>query len=305
MNDFGFPLKPPNHPRYLNTEFVGHTYPTKTIDNKERLTEHMLRHARIHNQLASDPQYAGGLGWCAFDYNTHARLSEAATASATTASPTFSANPSPRRDFTSRNAIPRTKSCSSRRSTGRAATSRSDLRRRWSARIAIILSSILRTSWWRKPIQTKPSLPIFAIRRFLVDLKHVVDHWGDLRIEGYLNSKLAITKTLSGRGIDQKFVLLPDDTSLHADGADTTRVVLRVTDEYGAIRPLANDSIKLVLEGPAEIIGDNPFALIGGTGAVWIRSKEQAGTARLTATHPRLGTQQVSFEIAASSQETV
>ena len=27
MNDFGFPLKPPNHPRYLNTEFVGHTYP--------------------------------------------------------------------------------------------------------------------------------------------------------------------------------------------------------------------------------------------------------------------------------------
>ena len=37
MNDFGFPLKPPNHPRYLNTEFVGHTYPTKTIDQLERL----------------------------------------------------------------------------------------------------------------------------------------------------------------------------------------------------------------------------------------------------------------------------
>src|SRR5580692_9952681 len=63
MNDFGFPLKPPNHPRYLNTEFVGHTYPTKTIDQVERLTEHTLRHARIHNQLASDAQYAGGIGW--------------------------------------------------------------------------------------------------------------------------------------------------------------------------------------------------------------------------------------------------
>ncbi len=72
MNDFGFPLKPPNHPRYLNTEFVGHTYPTKTIDQIERLQEHMLRHARIHDQLASNPQYAGGIGWCAFDYNTHA-----------------------------------------------------------------------------------------------------------------------------------------------------------------------------------------------------------------------------------------
>ncbi|MGC2802549.1 MAG: hypothetical protein WCA41_12005, partial [Candidatus Acidiferrum sp.] len=140
---------------------------------------------------------------------------------------------------------------------------------------------------------------------FSVDLRHLIDHWGDLRIEGYLNGKLAITKTLSGRGIDQKFTLLPDDTRLSADGADTTRVVLRVTDEFGAIRPFANDSVKLVLEGPAEIIGDNPFALIGGTGAVWIRAKEQAGTARLTATHPRLGTQQVSFEILASPPEVV
>ena len=74
MNDFGFPLKKPNHPLYLNTEFVGHTFPTKTTDDDERQREHTLRHARIHNQLASDPQYAGGIGWCAFDYNTHSNF---------------------------------------------------------------------------------------------------------------------------------------------------------------------------------------------------------------------------------------
>ena len=74
MNDFGFPLKAPNHPRYLNTEFVGHTYPTKNIDSMERLREHTIRHARVHDQLASNPQYAGGIGWCAFDYNTHANF---------------------------------------------------------------------------------------------------------------------------------------------------------------------------------------------------------------------------------------
>jgi beta-galactosidase len=74
INDFGFPLKKPNHPKYLNTEFVGHTYPTKTTDDDERQREHTLRHARIHNQLASDPQYAGGIGWCAFDYNTAREL---------------------------------------------------------------------------------------------------------------------------------------------------------------------------------------------------------------------------------------
>ena len=74
MNDFGFPLKKPVHGKYLNTEFVGHTYPTKTTDDDERQREHTLRHARIHNQLASDPQYAGGIGWCAFDYNTHSNF---------------------------------------------------------------------------------------------------------------------------------------------------------------------------------------------------------------------------------------
>jgi beta-galactosidase len=97
--------------------------------------------------------------------------------------------------------------------------------------------------------------------------------------------------------------LLPDDTKLIADGADSTRVVLRVTDEFGAIRPFANDSVKFDLEGPAEIIGDNPFAVIGGTGAIWIRAKEQAGTVTLTATHPQLGAQKLTFEIAAAPPE--
>jgi beta-galactosidase len=99
--------------------------------------------------------------------------------------------------------------------------------------------------------------------------------------------------------------VLPDDTRLNGDGSDSTRVVLRVADEFGAIRPFANDAIRLELEGPAEIIGDNPFALIGGTGAIWIRAQEQPGTVRLTATHPRLGAQQVSLEIAAAPREVV
>ena len=71
--------------------------------------------------------------------------------------------------------------------------------------------------------------------------------------------------------------------TLIADGADTTRVVLRVTDEFDAIRPFANDAIQFSIEGPAEIIGDNPFSLVGGTGAIWVRAKEQAGKVRLTA----------------------
>jgi beta-galactosidase len=100
-------------------------------------------------------------------------------------------------------------------------------------------------------------------------------------------------------------VLKQSDPVLSIRSIIQTRVVLRVTDEFGAIRPFANDAIKLDLEGPAEIIGDNPFALIGGTGAIWIRAKEQPGTVRLTATHPQLGRQQLRIEIAASSPEVL
>jgi beta-galactosidase len=91
--------------------------------------------------------------------------------------------------------------------------------------------------------------------------------------------------------------LLPDDTALVADGADATRVVLRVTDEFDNIRPYASDPIAFTLEGPAELIGDNPFSLVGGTGAVWIRTQLQPGTVQLTARHPRLGEQRVTFQL--------
>jgi beta-galactosidase len=53
------------------------------------------------------------------------------------------------------------------------------------------------------------------------------------------------------------------------------------------------------------LIGDNPFSLIGGTGAVWIRAGEQAGIMRLTATHSRLGSQTVEFTLAAVPGESV
>ena len=131
--------------------------------------------------------------------------------------------------------------------------------------------------------------PPFILELSKLDTKQFEFSWGDLRIDGYLKGKQVISKSLSGLGVDRQFHLLPDDTSLVADGADTTRVVLRATDEFDAVRTYANDPIMFTLEGPAELIGDNPFALIGGTGAVWIRAKEEAGVVRLTAKHPRLG----------------
>jgi beta-galactosidase len=135
--------------------------------------------------------------------------------------------------------------------------------------------------------------------------KQKIRNWGDLRIDGYIQGKQVISKTLSGKGVDREFVALPDDVQLVADGADTTRVVLRVNDEFGNIRPIANDPIVLEIEGPAAIIGDNPFALVGGTGAIWIRAQEQPGTVILRAKHPRLGTRVVKIAVVSAPGELV
>jgi beta-galactosidase len=304
MNDFGFPLKPPNHPLYLNTEFVGHTYPTKTIDNVERLREHTLRHARIHNQLASDPQYAGGIGWCAFDYNTHGNFGSGDRICYHGVTDIFR-EPKPAAGFYKSQCDPDEEIVLE----PAFHWARGDESIGFTK--AVVCSNCEHLKFYingKLATVADPDRAEFAHLKyapFIADLNNLYENWGDLRIEGYIGGKQVISKTLSGGGVDRKFTMIPDDTSLMADGADATRVVLRVTDEFGSIQPFANDAIRLELSGPAEIIGDNPFALVGGSGAVWIRTFEMAGKAKLTATHPYLGVQQIEFDIVAAPPEIV
>jgi beta-galactosidase len=298
MNDFGWPLKAPNHSRYLNTEFVGHTYPVKTVDDNARHREHTIRHARVHDQLASNSQYAGGIGWCAFDYNTHFDFGAGDRVCYHGVTDIFR-EPKPAAGFYKSQCDPEEEVVLE--PAFHWAPSDEALR----FTVAIICSNcdhlklyMKNRGDWELFAEADPDRQQFGHLQyapFSIDFTESRKRWGDLRIEGYVKGRQVIAKTYSGRGVDQEFSVHPDDRELHADGADATRVVFRVTDEFGMIRPYANDAIVLTLEGPAEIIGDNPFALIGGTGAIWIRSKEEPGTAHLTAKHPRLGSRTVSF----------
>jgi beta-galactosidase len=304
MNDFGFPLKPPNHPRYLNTEFVGHTFPTKTIDNVERLTEHTLRHARIHDQLASSPQYAGGLGWCAFDYNTHGDFGSGDHICYHGVSDIFR-EPKPAAGFYKSQCDPAEQVVLE----PAFHWARGDESIGFSR--AVVCSNCEHIKVYiddKLVAEADPDRAQFAHLRyppFDVKMAELFHRWGDLRIEGYIGGKEVISRSFSGKGVDARFALVPDDKQLLADGADSTRVVLRVTDEFGAIRPFANDAIELELDGPAEIVGDNPFALVGGTGAVWVRAGEQPGKVRLRGTHPHLGAQEVEIEIVPAPAESI
>jgi beta-galactosidase len=302
MNDFGFPLRAPNHPRYLNTESCGHTYPTKSFDDVTRLMEHTLRHARVHNQIASSPSYSGGIGWCAFDYDTHGDFGSGDRICYHGVSDIFR-EPKPAAYFYK-------SQCDAEEQIVLEPAfywSRGD-DLDWLKRV-VVCSNCDHLKFYvddnliaegdpdRTEFGNLPHPP------FLVNLYRADSRWGDLRIEGYIAGKKVITKSYSGKGIDQKFELRADDSALVADGADTTRVVFRVTDEFGTARPFASGAITLEIEGPAEIVGENPFALCGGVGAVWIRVKETPGTVLLRAKHPTLGVQELRLHIEPTTTE--
>ena len=289
MNDFQIPLRPPIHPLYLNTEFIGHMYPTKRNDNIERVTEHTMRHARVHNQLASDKRYAGGIGWCAFDYNTHSNFCSGDRVCYHGVSDIFRI-PKPAAGFYKSQCDPKEEIVLEPAFDW----SRGD--RNESFNVAMVCSNCEHIKIYignHLVAEVDPDTKNFgnlAYPPFVTNLRDGFRRgWGDLKIEGYIGGKVVITKMLSGKGVDQQLIVEPDDRELIGDGIDATRVVMKVTDEYGAVRPFANAAISLSIQGPAEIIGENPFALFGGVGAVWIKTKANLGLVKFTATHPTLG----------------
>ena len=305
MNDFQIPLRPPNRPLYFNTEFIGHMYPTKRNDNIERITEHTMRHARVHNQLASDARYAGGLGWCAFDYNTHANFCSSDRICYHGVADIFRI-PKPAAGFYRSQCDPKEEIVLEPAFDW----SRGD--RDESFNVAMVCSNCERLKIYignRLVADVEPDRKTFAHLRyppFVANIRAGVNGpWGDLKIEGYLGGKLVITRMMSGRGADRQLLVEPDDLELFGDGIDATRVVLRVTDEYGNVRPLANAAITLSIEGPGEIVGENPFSLFGGVGAVWVRTKEAAGIIRLTAVHQKLGSKTIQLRVKAGPTGSV
>jgi beta-galactosidase len=63
--------------------------------------------------------------------------------------------------------------------------------------------------------------------------------------------------------------------------------------------------VSLTIEGPGEIIGENPYGLVGGAGAVWIKTKPESGVIHLTASHPYLPKKEVTIIVSPAPAEQV
>ncbi len=299
MNDFQYDLGTPDAKKYLVTEYGGHMYPTKTFDQEERVVKHMLHHAHILEQVYSMPIF-GGIGWSAFDYNTHAQFGSGDRICYHGVMDIF------------------------RQPKLIAALYASQLE----VSERVVLEPM--TYWTRGDLDEGRISPLWicsncdrvdvlvdginlgAARRLerfshLLNPPFVMDHipggwgqhFGELEVLGYSGGVLVERKKIAADGVPVKLEAQLDDDQINADGADMTRLSLQATDQYGNIQPFAFDVVNLEVSGPAVIVGPNPVALIGGRVSVFVKATTDAGTIRIRAKTARLAAKPLTLHSAA------
>jgi beta-galactosidase len=134
---------------------------------------------------------------------------------------------------------------------------------------------------------------------FFADLEMDGSRRPELRVEGYIAGKQVLSRSFSSDPTHDQFFLKADDEELTADGADATRLVFGQVDKFGSARPFVDGAVSFQIEGPAIVVGDNPFQLAesGGMGAVWIKTMaDRGGSIRVTATHSFFGAKKVKIK---------
>jgi len=88
-----------------------------------------------------------------------------------------------------------------------------------------------------------------------------------------------------------------DSNQLIADGSDMTRLAVRITDKFGNALPYVNKIISFEVQGPAELIGENPFPLFGGQAGLYIKARQEKGSVVIIAKSSSLPASQVTLTI--------
>ncbi len=300
-NDFSNTIDPPVHTPHLVTEFNGHMFPTKSWDNEDRQLEHALRHARIQNTAAGMDDVTGAIGWCAFDYHTHHELGSGDRVCyhgvmdmfrlPKFAAYFYASQQSPRQRVVLQAATFWTMGDRSEGGNDPLVIfSNCD-------EIAVYVGGSLHGRF-QPDREHYPHLPHPP---FAVTGLGLLMTWGsafeDLRVVGYLNGQEAAEQRFSADGLPAALVLEADDAQIQANGADMTRIIVRIADRFGNRLPYTQSCVTFSVEGPADLIGENPFALMGGNAAVYLKARYQHGIVVVRAQAPRLPHAAVSVKL--------
>ncbi len=284
---------------YLVTEFNGHMYPTKRFDQEERLVEHALRHARVHNRTATDENSCGAIGWCAFDYNTHYDFGSGDRICyhgvmdmfriPKMAAHFYRSQVSPQKEVVLE---PATLWARGERSIGGVIP------------LTIFTNcDYVKCYFGNELIGTfypdKETYPGLEYPPVVIggDLGYWGSAWEDGKFFGYVNEEQALEKTFAKNPVPSKLIATADDASLNADGIDVTRVVFTMVDQAANVLPYIHDFLKLSLSGPGEIIGPHEVCLIGGSTAVWVKTRMTEGQITLSAVSSRLRANDVTIQV--------
>ena len=284
---------------YLVTEFGGHMYPTKRFDQEERLVEHAKLHLAVQNAAALDPQKCGAIGWCAFDYNTHANFGSGDRICYHGVMDMFRIPKFAASAYASQQPVemrpvlePLTRYTVGDRAVGG---------------IAPLLICTNCTAV--RLIIGEKDLGLFypAFDRYpgLAHPPVVIDNlpsvwgggWEDAVFIGYHNSEECITRRFVANPIAVQLTLTADETKLRADIPDAVRFVVRLVDQVGNELPYSSEVVQIKLKGPAKVIGPQEFAIIGGTRAFWIKTLGKAGTVKVSAQTSEFESESVSVRI--------
>lgn len=288
FNDFSKGVREPVNTPHMITEFNGHMFPTKTFDQEERQIEHAERHALIQDLAFANPRVTGAIGWCAFDYNTHREFGSGDRICYHGVSDMFrlpkwaafvyasQVDPSVRpvlQAFTLWTMGDRSEGGND----PLVVATNCDYIEVWVGED----NHLGRFEPDRAKYPHLPHAPITVVGGSQMGV------WGrmyqDLRIIGCVNGQPVIEQMIAADGIPQKLELIADDPELNADGSDMTRLVFRITDVYGNRLPFATAAVAFDVEGAGSLVGENPFTLVGGQAAVYVRAGRNPGTLMITA----------------------
>ncbi len=299
FNDFSKGIVEPEHTPHLVTEFNGHMFPTKSFDNEERRVEHALRHAKIQSQAHMMGGVSGAIGWCAFDYNTHIEFGAGDRICYHGVMDIFRL-PKFAAYFYESQQSPEQKIVL-RSSTGwqHGDISEGVLEPFYifsnCDRIEIFVGETQQGEYL-PDAEHFPGLPHppFTIASTDARLAHPRD---DLHIVGYYQGEVVAEQKVAYVGIPHALTIRADDEVIDADGTDMTRVVFQIVDPYGNPLPYATAVVNFELEGDATLIGENPFPLVGGGAAMYVKAGHNAGNVTVRASVARLESAEVRIQM--------
>ncbi|MDI9412200.1 MAG: glycoside hydrolase family 2 TIM barrel-domain containing protein [Bacillota bacterium] len=289
-----------NYVPYMVCEFNGHMYPTKRFDQEERLIEHALRHLRVHNAAALDPNISAAIGWCAFDYNTHFDFGAGDRICYHGVMDMFRI-PKMAAHFYSSQRDPEEK----------AVLEPATLWARGERSIGGVLPLVIFTNCDEVEVivagelvgkftPAKESYPGVKHPPVIIEEIPSTGAWGSswysAEFVGYLDGKQVVSREFVKNPVPTKLLAMSDDHQIDADGIDATRIIFKLVDQAGNLLPYSNEPISIEVEGEGNLIGPDLTGLIGGCIGAWVRSSEQSGKIKVTAKTTSLTSEPIVIE---------